>query len=227
MATEAESRGLPDAEHEQLCRENTARLGLEPRLLRRLTAVHEAGHAVVGQTVGFKVTGARVVSTDVLGRHDSDHISIDLTPLEEDGTFPLCELLTLKMAGFQASHMWLRGRGVPAMEQPYKTALNTLAGGDITQCYAHCNEAGMPDISTTREALYGTAIILKFRWRAVLRLGYALEAVGQLDESALQPYLNADPSAHQEAAERYRAWQQRTAHIWAGPGASDAGEGSA
>ncbi|MEJ8654910.1 hypothetical protein WKI65_44440 [Streptomyces sp. MS1.AVA.3] len=227
MAMHAESVELTDEEHELLCRENTARLGLEPRLLRLLTAVHEAGHAIVGHTVGFKVNGAFVTSTDVLGRHGGDHISVDLTPLEDDGIVPLCEVLALKMAGFQASHTWLRGRGVPAMEQPYKTALNTLAGGDISQCYEHCNEVGMPDVSTTREALYGAAIVLKFRWRAVLRLAYALDTVGVLDEAALQPYLEADPAAHQEAADRYRAWRQRTSDLWLVREHVDAGEGSA
>jgi len=123
--------------------------------------------------------------------------------------------------------MWLRGRGVRAMEQPYKTALNTLAGGDITQCYEHCNEVGMPDVSTTREALYGAAVILKYRWRATLRLAYTLDSVGVLDEATLQPYLNADPAAHQEAAERYQAWRRRTSDLWAGRETHDAGEGSA
>lgn len=220
-----ETSGMPETEHESLCRRVTAQLGLDPRRLRLLTAVHEAGHAIVGHTVGFRVTAAFVTSDDVLGRHGADHISVDLTAFGDDGIIPLCDLLALRIAGFQAAHTWLRGRGVPAMEQPYKTALNTLAGSDLTSCYEHCAEVGVPDVATTREALYGAAVILKYRWRAVLRLGYALARVGTLDEAALRPYLDSDPNAHQEASARFRAWQQRTAHIWTISGTADAGKG--
>jgi hypothetical protein len=42
-------------------------LGLTPRTARLLSAVHEAGHAVVADTVGLRVTRARVTSADRIG----------------------------------------------------------------------------------------------------------------------------------------------------------------
>jgi hypothetical protein len=119
--------GPGTSEQRRLAAEVTAALGMKPRLLRLITAVHEAGHAIVGVTVGFEVTEARVESLDVIGV-GGDEITVDFDPWRD---VPLSDVLSLKAAGFQASFIWLQGRGIDGAEEPYDFALNTLAGGDI------------------------------------------------------------------------------------------------
>ncbi|MFF7764215.1 hypothetical protein [Streptomyces griseorubiginosus] len=207
---------LTDIEHEALARHATASLGLEPRLLRLLTAVHEAGHAIVGSALGFDVTAIKVSSRDVLGLHNNDHISLEL---HEGQEIRLPDELSLYMAGFQAACFWLNGRGIRAMDPnlPYKTALNTLAGGDINKCHALCDRWGVPAIATTNEGVRGAAHILKYRWRAVLQLAYTVNRVGYLWGSDLQPYLDADPSAQRASLTAYGRWMTATAALWALP----------
>ncbi|MEW1639300.1 hypothetical protein AB0469_35260 [Streptomyces sp. NPDC093801] len=204
---------MTEAERRAICQEITATVGLEPRLNRLLTAVHEAGHAIVGHTVGFKVAGASVVNTAVLGLEDGDRVDFDFSPFG-DGEIPLSDLLAMRMAGFQATHMWLRGRGAAAGAPEFQTALNMMSSSDIVKCYEHCAQVGMPAVSTTREGLYGGALILKWRWRAVLRLAYVLARVGTLDADQLRPHLDADLRTHQGAVDAYRAWQKRTSSVW-------------
>ncbi|MFJ2007978.1 hypothetical protein [Streptomyces chartreusis] len=207
---------LTDVEHEKLARHATAQLGLEPRLLRLLTAVHEAGHAIVGSTLGFDVTAIKVSSRDVLGLHNHDHISVEL---HEGQEIRLPDELSLYMAGFQAACFWLNGRGIRAMApgQPYKTALNTLAGGDINKCHNLCDQWDLPAVATTNEGVRGAAHVLKYRWRAVLRLAYTVDRVGCLWGTELQPYLDADPSARRESLTAYGKWLKATTDLWALP----------
>lgn len=212
---------LTDVEQEELARNATAQLGLEPRLLRLLTAVHEAGHAIVGTTLGFDVSSIQVSSRDVLGFRNHDHISLELHVGQE---IRLPDELSLYMAGFQAACFWLNGRGIRAMAPglPYKTALNCLAGGDINKCHDLCDQWGMPAVATTNEGVRGAAHVLKYRWRAVLQLAYAVADTGYLRGAELQPYLDADPVARQRALTAYGTWLTATAGLWTLPGATTA-----
>jgi hypothetical protein len=207
---------LTDVEHEGLARNATAQLGLEPRLLRLLTAVHEAGHAIVGSTLGFDVSAIKVSSRNILGLRNHDHISLELHVGQE---IRLPDELSLYMAGFQAACFWLNGRGIRAMDPglPYKTALNCLAGGDINKCHDLCDQWGMPAVATTNEGVRGAAHVLKYRWRAVLQLAYTVDRVGCLWGTELQSYLDADPSTRRESLTAYEEWLKATADLWALP----------
>jgi hypothetical protein len=193
----------------RLAAEVTAALGMEPRLLRLISAVHEAGHAIVGVTVGFEVTEARVESLDVIGT-GGDEVTADF------GTgwdVPLSDLLTWKAAGYEASFIWLQGRGIDGAEEPYDFALNTLAGDDINSSLAACRRTGMPHL-TMQYGIEGAALILTHRWRAVLMLAYALARRGVLAGDDLVPYLAADFRQYLAAGRAYQAWVRQTSHLW-------------
>jgi hypothetical protein len=93
--------------------EVTAALGMEPRLLRLISAMHEAGHAIVGATVGFEVTEARAETVEAIG---SNEVTVGFGPGRD---VPLSDLLSWKAAGYQASFTWLQGRGIDGAGAPY------------------------------------------------------------------------------------------------------------
>ena len=59
-----------------LSAEVIAMLGLEPRRIRLLSAIHEAGHVVVANTVGELVISSTVTSDEQIGTGD-DHAHLD------------------------------------------------------------------------------------------------------------------------------------------------------
>jgi hypothetical protein len=65
-----------------------------------------------------------------------------------------------------------------------------------------------------QDGIEGAALILTHRWRAVLRLAYALARRGVLAGDDLVPYLAADFPQYLAAVRAYQAWQQRTGHLW-------------
>jgi hypothetical protein len=203
----------------RLAAEVTAALGMEPRLLRLISAVHEAGHAIVGVTVGFEVTEARAETVEAIG---SNEVTVDFGPGRD---VPLSDLLPWKAAGYQASFTWLPGRGIDGAEAPYDFALNTMAAGDINSSLATCRRAGRPDL-TMQGGIEGAALILTHRWRSVLRLAYQLARCGVLAGDDLVPYLAADFPQYLAAVRAHQAWVQRTGHLWrreSGPAAARPG----
>ena len=195
------------AEQWRLAAEVTAALGMEPRQLRLISAVHEAGQAIVGATVGFEVAEARAGTVEEIG---SNEVTIDFGHGQD---VPVSDLLSLKAAGYEASFIWLQGRGIDSAEDPYDFALNTLAADDINSSRATCRKIGCPDL-TMQDGIEGAALILTHRWRAVLRLAYKLARCGALAGDDLVPYLGADLPQYLAAVRAYQAWQQRTGHLW-------------
>jgi hypothetical protein len=191
----------------RLAGEAAAALGLEPRLLRLIAAVHEAGHAIAGATVGFDITAARAGTIEAA---DANRVTADFGAGRD---VPLSSLLTWKAAGYQASFTWLQGRGIDGAQPPYDFALNTLAADDINSSLAACRRLGMPHL-TMQHGIEGAAWILTHRWRAVLRLTYALTRRGHLAGGDLVPYLADDFPQYREAIRAHESWRQRTAHLW-------------
>jgi hypothetical protein len=136
---------------------------MEPRLLRLLTAVHEAGHAIAGQTAGLTVTAARVASAGTTGLCGGC-VDIDSGGYHRP-VIPLPHLLAFQAAGFQASFLWLEGRGINGNEDPYSSALNALAGGDKSWCSSLCRDLGKPGLGM-QDGIEGAARILKARQTA-------------------------------------------------------------
>lgn len=192
---------------------NAALHFLTPGQKRLLSAVHEAGHAVVAHTLGFPVVGARVNSADRIGL-GGDEIVLDLRVFG-DQEIPLPDLMSVWAAGFQASCMWMQGRGVDFNDPPVKTALNTLAGGDHRKCEEICRTAGAPELGIG-DGLYGAAVALSRRWYTAMRLAYALAAAGALTEAQLAGRLSADPDQRSDARSTYQAWVRREPKWWLG-----------
>jgi hypothetical protein len=71
----------------------------------------------------------------------------------------------------------------------------------------------MPHL-TMQHGIEGAALILAHRWRAVLRLAYALARRGVLAGDDLIPYLAADFPQYLAAVREHRAWVRRTSHLW-------------
>jgi hypothetical protein len=177
-------------------------LRLPPRLRRLLSAVHEAGHAIVAHTVDVRVRYAEVTSYEYLGV-GNDHINISMP----DGRpIPLAELLVIRAAGFQASYMWLRSRGFRDVDT-LNQALSMLAAGDIADCTVDCQRAGRPELGM-QDGIDVAAEILQRRWPSVLRLGYELARTGTMDEAQLWPVLLADQgAATRSARDEFRRWR--------------------
>lgn len=188
-----------------------ASLGMEPRLLRLQAAVHEAGHAIVGYTAGLDVAEARVTSPAASGLHGG---CTDIPAGSYHGpSIPLPHVLAFWAAGFQATFLWLEGRGIDGNEDPHSLVLNAMAGDDKAYCSSLCRKLGKPDLGM-QDGIEGAARILKARWHAVLGLAYALASHGTLSGNALQPYLTAGPHQHLLGVRSYRTWLDRTAPMW-------------
>lgn len=192
--------------------ENRATLALPPRLLRLLSAVHEAGHAVVAQTLGMWVCEVHVVSHERIG------MGGDRCQIREDlNTWPTVDHVTLLLAGMQASGLWFTGRGRDPRKDPDLThCLNSLAGSDLEEAWARCESLGMtkeeaaPKVQATVRA---ANIILQKRWIDVLSMAYALARHGSLVGRELWPYLHR-PAREVEARAAYRVWQEENADLW-------------
>ncbi|MGR7000774.1 hypothetical protein ACU686_26440 [Yinghuangia aomiensis] len=176
-------------------------LGLTPRTARLLSAVHEAGHAVVADTVGLRVARARVASAAHIGV-GGDHVDVET---RDGADVPPGAHLVVLAAGFQASYTWAVGRGYT---DPAKLnrALNILNGGDRGAVDALRERHGRPDIHI-QQGTEPAMRILTRRWSTVLRIAYALARAGELDERALFAHLVAGPAELQAAARRvWREW---------------------
>ncbi|MER5354646.1 hypothetical protein ABT093_30485 [Kitasatospora sp. NPDC002551] len=200
---------LESAEKRRLVEGATTALGLEPRLLRLLSAVHEAGHAIVAHTVGLSVTGAAVTSYELIGL-GGDHIALDYSAY--GNRIPLPSLLAMRVGGFQASFLWMEGRGIDGTTEPYQEVLNGLAGGDLNWCADACRNL-LPH-AHAQDTIEIAGRILLYRWRSTLRLAYDLAKAGSMGESTLRPYLEADPLQALKAMDSYQTWRKETAAHW-------------
>jgi hypothetical protein len=184
---------------------------MDPPRLRMLSGVHEAGHAIAAATMGFTVTQMRVSDPAMIGSgEDGTEVSLGRY---SGKPVPLPDLLTMKAAGYQASFIWLQGRGIDGDTPPYDRALNTLAGHDISWCLDICRQFRRPDL-TMQDGIEGAWHILTSRWPAVLRLAYVLAARGAMTGGDLQPYVAAGPEGCAAAISSYRAWRTRTSDLW-------------
>jgi hypothetical protein len=191
--------------------EVTAAFGRDPRLLRMIAAVHEAGHAVVAATVGFEVIQARV-GDPAAADEDADGVTVDVS-CYGDRPVPLPDQLAGAAAGLQANSTWLFAAGLDANQPPYDMALNVLAGPDKAWCLGTSRQAGRPWL-TMQHGIEGAWWILTRRWPAVLALADSLASRGTLAGPDLEPYLSADPAQHADAISSYDAWRRRTSHLW-------------
>ncbi|WP_331735628.1 hypothetical protein OG333_37155 (plasmid) [Streptomyces anulatus] len=201
---------LTAAQKRQMAEDAALTLGLDPRLLRLLSAVHEAGHAIVAHTVGLSVTSATVTSHELIGL-GGDHIALDYHA--HHGRIPLPSLLAMRVAGFQASVLWLGGRGIDGTTEPYQATLNGLAGSDLNWCADACQRL-LPH-AHAQDTIEIAGRILLHRWRSTLRLAYDLAAAGSMDAVVIQPYLESDPMHALAAMRSYRIWREATAAHWA------------
>lgn len=187
-------------------------LGLPPRLLRLLSAVHEAGHAVVAQTLGMWVGEVHVVSHEHIGMGgDRCQIREDLDAL------PTMDYVTMLLAGAQASGLWFIGRGRDPREDPDLTLrLNNLAGTDLDEIWARCQALGMTKEEATpkvQATIRAANTILQKRWIDVLSMAYVLARRGSLVGQEMWPYLHR-PAREVEAREAYRVWQEENTDLW-------------
>lgn len=197
----------------------TRLLGMPPHRMRLLVAVHEAGHALVAHTAGFRVIKVRVTSRKVIGLHGDDVATIDYEGVYPNNIVPLSDVLAISAAGFQATCMWMQGRGLDFNTPPFKTALNIMAGGDIANSARTSRDAGDPD-RTMQDGMLGAARVLKRRWHATLRLAYALTHAGELSGPELDPYLYSYPAQACAARAALAAWRRETDRLWRVGGAS-------
>jgi hypothetical protein len=191
--------------------EVTAAFGTDPRQLRSIAAVHEAGHAVVAATVGFEVIQARVCDP-AAGGEDHDGVTVDVS-CYGDRPVPLPDLLAGAAAGLQANCTWLCDGGLDPNQPPYDIALNVLAGPDKAWCLGTSGQAGRPWL-TMQHGIEGAWWILTRRWPAVLALAGSLASRGTLAGPDLEPYLFADPAQRADAIRSYEAWRRRTSRLW-------------
>ncbi|MEV0237515.1 hypothetical protein [Nonomuraea sp. NPDC050786] len=187
-------------------------LDLPPRLLRLLSAVHEAGHAVVAQTLGMWVWEVHVVSHERIG------MGGDRCQIREDmDALPTVDYVAMLLAGAQASGLWFIGRGRDPRKDPDLThRLNNLAGTDLEEVWARCQTLGMSKEEATpkvQATIRAANIILQHRWIDVLGLAYAVARRGSLVGQELFPYLHR-PAREVEAREAYRVWQEENADLW-------------
>jgi hypothetical protein len=173
-------------------------LGLRPGQLLLETAVHEAGHIVVGDAAGMTADGARLQG-----------ISLGGTEFRGDVTQrPLPDVLAMCAGGFAAASIWLKGRGVDTSAERVSLALNAQAGGDLEVCRSARAAAGVPYLPLTGP-LQAATDVLAGRWRTVLRLAYVLRRHRSIYGFEIRDILAADPAPGVTAA--YRVWSARFA----------------
>lgn len=182
-------------------------LALSPANVRLISAVHEAGHVVVGHTLGMTVSRARLADDDSLHAH----VTVDYG-YPAGTVIPLPDLLAMRAAGFQAAFTWLDSRAL--LDDRRNQAINNLAGGDIKWCLATCRDLGVSD-TTMQDGIVPAVHVLQRRWRTVLRLAYALAAAGSLSQGEIGPLLADDRAARLDALDAYRHWRDvETVHRW-------------
>jgi hypothetical protein len=181
-------------------------LDLSPRLVRLLSAVHEAGHAVVADTVGMGVSGM----------HLTDDGSLDATTTVDyrrgaGEIIPLPDMLAMRAAGFQAMFTWLDVRGLENDDR--SQAVNYLAAGDNTWCKEMCDKL-LPG-ATMQDGVVPAVNILQRRWLAVMRLAYALARAGTLGHQEISELLATDAEQQSAASAWYLRWRDHeTADRW-------------
>lgn len=182
--------------------EVVATLGLDRRSSRLLSAVHEAGHAVVAHAVGAWATNVAVADGEQLGL-GGNYTEVEMLG---GGEVPLPEGLAILAAGIQTTYYWLRGRGFTDMAMLTRV-LNLLAAGDHDATTVLCERWGRPDLDLEAGIWPASEIVIR-RWPTVLRIGYHLARVGTMNGSELLPHLCSSPySEFVEAREVFRKWR--------------------
>lgn len=157
---------------------------LTSQQLRTQTAVHEAGHAVVGMAVGLKVFRVEV---------NADPIEFEQDGFKENGRVwavtkgaPLRETLLLLAAGVRAGHRWLTDNGlldnVTAFSNDAihgfvdQASMHTAAANHATSLtWGDSNPEGQVDIT----GVYRDAdILIDHYWMTISRLADHLLAHG-------------------------------------------------
>jgi len=185
-------------------------LGFSPENIRLISAVHEAGHAVVGHTLGMVIERAHLTDDGSL----DGHVTVDYG-YGPGKIVPLPDLLTLRAAGFQAMFTWLEDRQL--LSDRRTEAINYLAAGDIEWCIATCRDLGMGSV-TMQDGIEPAVRILRHRWPTVLRMAYVLAKAGSLAEHEVEPLLLCDPQRRLIALGGYRRWRDGgTAERWYRP----------
>ena len=138
---------LTDEERAARSAEVIELLGLDRRRIRLLTAIHEAGHAVVANTVGALVISANVTSDEQIGIGD-DYTHLDMPGGVE---IPFPEYLTILAAGFQASYFWMEARGFGDTATLNK-ALNLLRASDWNTAKRLCQRWNRPTVASRETA---------------------------------------------------------------------------
>ncbi|WP_331757732.1 hypothetical protein [Nocardia sp. NBC_01388] len=205
----AESRPRDEGAPEDVRAKTLALLGVHPRHVRLLTAVHEAGHAVVADSVGAHVDSVTVLSDGHLTdpRGGNDHAQVEF-PGAASADEVFAEYLTVLTAGFQSQYMWLtRSRGVTYTDQ-VQTGLSWLAAGDIHPANALRERCGRQDVEFVHaQAIAG--MILRTRWSTLLRLAYHLNRTGYASQKDLQGYLMVNPQVRTKCLAYFRAWKDQ------------------
>lgn len=178
-------------------------LNLTPDRARMLSAIHEAGHVVVANTVGALVIRTSVTSREHIGVDGADETLLDMPG---GRAMMLAEQIPILAAGFQASYFWLQSRGFTD-ETVLNKALNILGASDWKACVQACAGAGRPDLSM-QDGVLPAAQILKARWSTVVRIGYDLAGMGTMTHPDLWPHLiDAARAGHRTALAAYETWR--------------------
>lgn len=142
--------------------------------LRRQTAHHEAGHAVVGHALGMPV-GAMWFEADGSGK----------TEVGTSGDHPPVDLVAVAHAGVIAGNLCGEPRAAP---RPYSS--DTVEAFNV-ECRAYPDD----DEAQRRLGQRGRAKarrILRARWTSVVRVAVALERRGALSGNDVRTLLDGD-----------------------------------
>jgi hypothetical protein len=195
------------------CARALDRIGLPRNRWTLLTAVHEAAHVVVADTVDMATGEVRITrSTHVLGRGHATSAT------RHSGPYTLPQILAVRSAGFEGAWLWMLARGYPKTLDTQRP-LTLAAGGDIRAVIADCRAAGRPDLvppddgrpppdSVIGLGVHPAAHILTRRWSTVLRIAYHLARTHRLDADTLDAHLCAPHQATHALRARswWRAW---------------------
>jgi hypothetical protein len=163
--------------------------GLIPVQQRLVTAVHEAGHAVVADALGVPVLSARVAD---LGERSENGVygtvALNPTALAYGSRLVLLARLTIRAAGAQAAALWLEQypRVAPEVLVAFRAEPHLYGAYDDCLSAAHaCAER--PEYGLTAQAgVIPAAQILLARWPVVMRVAYWLARRGHLDADELR-----------------------------------------
>lgn len=177
-------------------------LNLTPDSARMLSAIHEAGHVVVANTVGALVISTSVTSREHIGVDGADETVLDMPG---GRAMTLAEQLPILAAGFQASFLWLGTRRIG--ETVRNQALNILAAGDWEDCVQACVDAGRPDLGM-QDGVLPAAQVLQARWSTVVRIACDLARMGSMTHPDLWPHLIDEArTGRRTALAAYETWR--------------------